>query len=137
MAGGVARDDEALSILDNRRTRTIIIDELEELAGFLTQRLCETESESIKFSIGSGNQNHDPQTLRHMLSTVDSLTSALTEVRMQQLQMIRDSPEFADRLADTLKQKHKLKHKVVFSPLKILINYIVIYLIHSNKKLKT
>ena len=29
MAGGIARNDEALSILDNRRTRTIIVDELE------------------------------------------------------------------------------------------------------------
>lgn len=29
MAGGVARDDEALSLLDNRRTRTLILDELE------------------------------------------------------------------------------------------------------------
>ena len=29
MAGGVARNDEALSLLDNRRTRTIIVDELE------------------------------------------------------------------------------------------------------------
>lgn len=112
MAGGVAKEEEALSILDNRRTRTIIIDELEELSGFLTQRLCETESESIKFSFGSGNQNHDPQTLRLMLSAVESLTSSLTEVRMQQLQMIRDSPEFANRLADTLKQKQKLKNKV-------------------------
>ena len=29
MAGGVAREEEALSILDNRRTRTLILDELE------------------------------------------------------------------------------------------------------------
>merc|ERR1711988_1336171 len=35
LAGGVARDEEALSILDNRRTRTLILDELEELAAFL------------------------------------------------------------------------------------------------------
>ena len=47
LAGGVARNDEALSILDNRRTRTIIVDELEELLGFLTQRLIETESNMI------------------------------------------------------------------------------------------
>jgi len=113
LAGGVAREEEALSILDNRRTRTILIDELEELSGFLTQRLCETESENIKFSIGSGNQNHDPQTLKSMISNVDSLISRLTEVKIQQLQMIRDSPAYADRLAESLKQKLKLKVKVL------------------------
>ena len=32
---------------------------------------------------------------------------------MQQLQMIRDSPAYADRLADTLKQKLRLKTKVI------------------------
>merc|ERR1712106_1299618 len=46
MAGGVAKEEEALTILDNRRTRSTIIDELEELAGFLAQRLVETTSSS-------------------------------------------------------------------------------------------
>ena len=43
---------------------------MQELSGFLTQRLCETESENIKFSLGSGNQNHDPATLHTMISNV-------------------------------------------------------------------
>ncbi len=38
--------------------------------------------------------------------------SELTEVRMQQLQMIRGSPSYADRLADTIKQKLRLVDKV-------------------------
>jgi len=115
MAGGVARDDEALSLLDNRRTRTLILDELEELSGFLTQRLCETENESLKFSLGSGEQNQDPATLRTMIGMVEGLAGRLTEKKVQQLQMIRDSPAYADRLADTLNQKLKLKQKVISS----------------------
>merc|ERR1712106_1289027 len=51
MAGGVAKEEEALTILDNRRTRSTIIDELEELAGFLAQRLVETTSSSAKFNL--------------------------------------------------------------------------------------
>lgn len=115
MAGGVARDEEALSILDNRRTRTLILDELEELSGFLTQRLCETENESLQFSLGSGEQNQDPATLRSMVGLVEGLAGRLTEKKVQQLQMIRDSPAYADRLADTLNQKLKLKQKVISS----------------------
>ena len=41
LAGGVAREEEALTMLDNRRSRALILDELEELAGFLAQRLAE------------------------------------------------------------------------------------------------
>jgi len=113
LQGGVARNEEARSILDNRRTRTILIDDLEELSGFLTQRLVETESENLKFTISStSHQNHDPQTLRKMIAAVDRLNSKLTEAKVQQLQMIRDSPIYADRVVDTLKQKQKLKVKV-------------------------
>jgi hypothetical protein len=38
--------------------------------------------------------------------------SELTEVRMQQLQMIRGSPSYADRLADNISQKLRLVQKV-------------------------
>jgi len=115
LAGGVARNDEALSILDNRRTRTIIVDELEELLGFLTQRLIETESNNMKIFISCGAQNTDPATLRTMINSVERLISSLTEVKIQQLQMIRDSPAYADRIVDNLKQKRRLKDKVEVS----------------------
>jgi hypothetical protein len=38
--------------------------------------------------------------------------SELTEVKMQQLQMIRGSPSYADRLADNISQKLRLVQKV-------------------------
>lgn len=117
--GGVARDQEALTLLDNRRTRIQIVDELEELAGFLTQRLLETENASIKFNMaagsGDGGQAHDAGSLRRLLASVEAMLAKLTAVKMQQLQMIRDSPSYADRLADTFKQKLRLKDKVVAS----------------------
>jgi len=43
--------------------------------------------------------------------------SELTEVRMQQLQMIRGSPSYADRLADNISQKLRLVQKVSILPL--------------------
>ena len=42
MAGGVARDSDALSLLDNRKTRNLFLDDLHELECFLLQRLAES-----------------------------------------------------------------------------------------------
>lgn len=112
MAGGVAKDEEALTILDNRRTRTSIIDELEELAGFLAQRLVETTSSSSKFNLVSSGVDHDPETLQKMLQQVELMSSKLCEVKMQQLQLIRSSPGVVDRLVDRLKGKLRMVEKV-------------------------
>ncbi len=75
LAGGVARDEEALTLLDNRRTRALLLDELEELAGFLSQRLVETESAGNKFSLsGAGSQQlQDADTLRQMIHNVEKI----------------------------------------------------------------
>merc|ERR1712106_740712 len=112
MAGGVAKEEEALTILDNRRTRSNIIDELEELAGFLAQRLVETTSSSAKFNLVSGGVDHDPETLQKMIQQVEMLSSRLSEVKMQQLQLIRSSPAVVDRLVERLKGKLKMAEKV-------------------------
>merc|ERR1712013_365245 len=112
MAGGVAKDEEALTILDNRRTRLNIIDELEELAGFLAQRLVETTSSGSKFNLVSSGVDHEPETLQKMLQKVELMSSKLCEVKMQQLQLIRSSPGVVDRLVDRLKGKLKMVEKV-------------------------
>jgi len=111
--GGVARDDEALSILDNRRTRALLLDELMELECFLQQRLVEITSDNIKLSLGtSSRQNQDANTIESMLSNIREMIDRLREHKMQQLQMIRGSPAYADRLADSLRQKLRLVEKV-------------------------
>ena len=40
--GGVARDTDALSLLDNRKTRNLLLDDLHELECFLLQRQAES-----------------------------------------------------------------------------------------------
>ncbi|KAG7172176.1 CDK5 regulatory subunit-associated protein 3-like, partial [Homarus americanus] len=50
IAGGVARDSEALTLLYHKKTRNQFIDELYELEGFLGQRLSELETEGSVFS---------------------------------------------------------------------------------------
>ena len=103
MAGGVAKHEEALRILDNRRTRALIIDDLEELSGFLTQRLSEKSSSGAKYNLVSSEDDMDPATLKTMIHDVESVSSSLTDSKMQQLQMIRDSPAVVDRLVSKLK----------------------------------
>ena len=90
-------------MLDNRRTRALILDELEELSGFLTQRLVEKSSSGAKYNLVSNEDDMDPDTLKKMIAAVERITSKLTESKMQQLQLIRGSPAVVDRLVDKLK----------------------------------
>ena len=106
IAGGVAKDEEALCILDNRRTRALILDELEELNGFLTQRLAEKSSSGAKYNLVSSEDDMDPQTLEKMIANVETVVAKLTATKMQQLQLIRGSPEVVNRLVDKLKGKN-------------------------------
>ena len=103
LAGGVAKDEEALRMLDNRRTRALILDELEELSGFLTQRLVEKSSSGAKYNLVSNEDDMDPETLKKMIEGVEKITSKLTESKVQQLQLIRGSPAVVDRLVEKLK----------------------------------
>lgn len=85
------------------------------MSGFLTQRLVEVTSDNIKLdmvSAGGGSQTEDPNTLKKYLSCVETIMSRLTELKMQQLQTIRDSPSYAERLTDSFKQKLKLQDQV-------------------------
>ena len=105
LAGGVAKHEEALRVLDNRRTRALIIDDLEELTCFLTQRLVEKSSSGAKYNLVSSEDDMDPATLEKMISDVEKISSSLTDAKMQQLQLIRDSPAVVDRLVAKLKGK--------------------------------
>jgi len=115
MAGGVAKDEEALSLLDNRRTRAIIIDELEELRGFLEQRLIESTAEGSKYSLVSGGSQESEASLRSMVAAVAAVLGTLNTPKMRQLQLIRGSPEVVGRLVDRLKAKRAQVARVVSS----------------------
>ena len=115
MAGGVARDEEALSLLDNRRTRAIIIDELEELRGFLEQRLVESTAEGSKYSLVSVGGQESEASLRSMIAAVAAVLGTLNTPKMRQLQLIRGSPEVVGRLVDRLKAKQAQVTRVVSS----------------------
>ena len=112
--GGVARGNEALSILDNRRTRNLILDELYELEAFFVQRIVETHSlehggKGNIFALTGINANSDlvnnEKAMNDILSCVRSLINQLTSGQIYKLQLVRSSPKHVDRLVDDLKQK--------------------------------
>jgi len=112
--GGVARGNDAFSILDNRRTRNMILDELHELEAFYSQRI--TENHSIEqggkgsiFSISglSGNSDivNDSKVMNNALDSIRDLIKQLTTGKIHHLQLVRSSPKYVDRLVENLKQK--------------------------------
>ncbi|XP_072229513.1 CDK5 regulatory subunit-associated protein 3 isoform X2 [Leuresthes tenuis] len=110
---GVARGEDALSILENSQSRSQFIDELMELEVFLTQRISEMGEESdvvamSQFQLApSVIQNQTREHVRETLSEVQDLLGRLTSLRMQHLFMIQASPRYVERVSEVLRQKLK------------------------------
>ncbi|XP_017291987.1 CDK5 regulatory subunit-associated protein 3 [Kryptolebias marmoratus] len=110
---GVARGEDALSLLENPQSRSQFIDELMELEAFLTQRISEMGEEGdvvamSQFQLApSVIQNQTREHVRAMLSQVQDLLGRLTSLRMQHLFMILASPRYVERVSEMLRQKLK------------------------------
>ncbi|KAE8283895.1 CDK5 regulatory subunit-associated protein 3 [Larimichthys crocea] len=119
---GVARGEDALTILENSQSRSLFIDELMELEAFLTQRVNEMGEEGdvvamSQFQLApSVIQGQSREHIREMLSEVQDLLGRLTSLRMQHLFMIQASPRYAAicliltvcrRVTEVLRQKLK------------------------------
>ncbi|XP_067285750.1 CDK5 regulatory subunit-associated protein 3 isoform X2 [Pseudorasbora parva] len=110
---GVARGEDALSLLENSETRGQFINELMELEMFLCQRLSEMHEEGdlvamSQFQLApSVIQAQTPERVQVMLAEVRDLLNGLTSVRMQHLFMIQASPRYVERVSELLRQKLK------------------------------
>ncbi|XP_019743373.1 CDK5 regulatory subunit-associated protein 3 isoform X2 [Hippocampus comes] len=110
---GVAKGNDALSLLENAKSRSQFIDELMELETFLSQRLTEMDQESDVVAISQFQsaprviQIQSSEHIRGMLSEVQDLLGRLTSLRMQHLFMILASPRYVERLTEVLSQKMK------------------------------
>ncbi|KAG0723741.1 CDK5 regulatory subunit-associated protein 3 [Chionoecetes opilio] len=111
VSGGVARGDDARTLLLNPKTRTQFIDELHELAGFLSQRASELETEGTVFCLSQFSsapasvQSHSADSVRAMGAQARVVIGRLSTTRMQHLLLISCSPRYVDRLAETLQAK--------------------------------
>lgn len=111
MSGGVAKDEEAFTILDSPQYRDVVLDELYELQSFLKMRLYELSANDkvhvISMSLLDGFTDHDAKTVTTMLTTVDVVITSLTTSLIQQLYQIKHSPKYVDILTNKL--RHKLR----------------------------
>lgn len=110
---GVARGEDALTILENSQSRSLFIDELTELEVFLTQRISEMGEEGDVVAMSqfqmapSVIQAQSREHVQGMLSEVRDLLGRLTSLRMQHLFMIQASPRYVERVSEVLRQKLK------------------------------
>ncbi|XP_034427149.1 CDK5 regulatory subunit-associated protein 3 [Hippoglossus hippoglossus] len=110
---GVARGEDASTVLENSQSRSQFIDELMELEVFLTQRISEMGEEGDVVSMSQFQlapsivQNQTQKHVREMLSQVQDLLHRLTTLRMQHLFMIQASPRYVERVSEVLRQKLK------------------------------
>lgn len=111
MDGGVAKGSDALTVLDNPKTRDQVINELLELNAFLKMRLFELSNDSDILAM-SQMQNASTmlqmQTIESIASMSDCVNVALTELtnkRISHLHNIKHSPKYVDILTANLKQK--------------------------------
>ncbi|XP_048470524.1 CDK5 regulatory subunit-associated protein 3 [Rhincodon typus] len=110
---GVAKGNDALTILENLETRNQFINELMELQDFLSQRLVEMNEEADILSINQFQtapaivQSQDVTKVVAMTTLVKDLIQRLTNVKMRHLFMILASPRYIDRVTELLQQKLK------------------------------
>ncbi|KAI5103298.1 CDK5 regulatory subunit-associated protein 3, partial [Silurus meridionalis] len=110
---GVARGEDALSLLENPQTRSQFIDELMELEVFLCQRLSEMSEEGDMVAMSqfqlapSVIQGQTCEHVQAMLADVRHLLEELTSLRMKHLFTIQASPRYVERVSDMLRQKLK------------------------------
>ncbi|XP_062269774.1 CDK5 regulatory subunit-associated protein 3 [Platichthys flesus] len=110
---GVARGEDASSLLEHSQSRSQFIDELMELEVFLTQRISEMGEEGDVVSMSQFQlapsiiQSQTQKRVREMLSQVQDLLHRLTTLRMQHLFMIQASPRYVERVSEVLRQKLK------------------------------
>uniref|UniRef100_H3CXL1 CDK5 regulatory subunit associated protein 3 n=1 Tax=Tetraodon nigroviridis TaxID=99883 RepID=H3CXL1_TETNG len=110
---GVARGEDALTVLEKPTSRSQFIDELMELEAFLRQRLSEMGEEGDVIAMSQFQlappiiQDQSCEKVRQMLSEVRDILGRLTSLQMQQLFMIQASPRYVERVSDVLRQKMK------------------------------
>lgn len=116
--GGVAKGNDAYTLLDNPRTRNQTIDELLELESFLKMRLFEMSSENDLLSLSQMQdaptilQMQTLESITSMLDAVEVVLNKLTNKRATHLHNIKHSPKYIDMLANTLKQKTTITEKM-------------------------
>lgn len=100
LSGGVAKNDQALSVLDNKKTRNLLLDDLHELSAFCSMRMYEMAKDD------------DSDTdIEHFVAMTNGLITDLTRGQLHHLQLVRSSPKYVDRLVEKLRHQMRLANR--------------------------
>ncbi|XP_049770734.1 CDK5 regulatory subunit-associated protein 3 [Schistocerca cancellata] len=120
LEGGVARGNEALTVLDNPRLRNQFIDEVMELQAFLKIRLFEMRDDSVRGvqltqlqNVPMSVQLQSSETVEKMLGQVAEVLSTANDPKIRHLCNIKHSYRYVDRLVEQLQHKLRLAEKMV------------------------
>uniref|UniRef100_A0A182UF71 Uncharacterized protein n=1 Tax=Anopheles melas TaxID=34690 RepID=A0A182UF71_9DIPT len=107
--GGVAKGDEAFTVLDAQQYRDRFVNDLLELQSFLKMRLHQLGSadkaQVLAFAIMDHFKDHDEKTVANMLAEVEVVYAGVTDELLQHLLQIKHSPVYVDILTSNVKQK--------------------------------
>lgn len=119
MDGGIAKGDQAYTILDSPSYRAKFLDEIYELESFLKMRVFEVNqlesSGNMMFSLMDNLSTHDIKSIKKMLENIDLILGELSGERTRHLFQLKHSPKYADILANKLKQKLVAVEKIKVS----------------------
>uniref|UniRef100_A0A1L8DM00 Putative cdk5 activator-binding protein n=1 Tax=Nyssomyia neivai TaxID=330878 RepID=A0A1L8DM00_9DIPT len=108
-SGGVARNEEALTVLDAPTYRDRFIDELMELEAFLKMRLYEltTTSDTNMLSMTFLDEiaGQDTNTIQQMIVNVEVVLANTLQPQLQYLHQVKHSPRYIDVLSAKVRQK--------------------------------
>ncbi|XP_035915025.1 CDK5RAP3-like protein [Anopheles stephensi] len=107
--GGVAKGDEAYTVLDAQQYRDRFINDILELQSFLKMRLHQLASvdkaQMLSFTMMDNFAAHDEKSVAGMLAEVEIVYTGVTDELMQHLLQIKHSPVYVDILTSNVKQK--------------------------------
>lgn len=112
MSGGVARDEEAYTVLDAIKYRDQFIDELYELEAFLKMRLFELTAKTEFIAMLDEIVGQDVDTVQEMLDLVEVCLAKVTNPQLQYLHQVKHSGSYIDILSAKVNQKLRAIEKL-------------------------
>lgn len=112
LSGGVAREEEAYTVLDATKYRDQFIDELYELEAFLKMRLFELAAKTEFIAMLDEIVGQDVDTVQDMLGTVEVCLTKALNPQLQYLHQVKHSASYIDILSAKVQQKLKAIEKL-------------------------
>lgn len=112
MSGGVARNEEAFTVLDAEKYRDQFIDELYELESFLKMRLFELTAKTEFIAMLDEIVGQDLDTVQEMLGLVEVSLAKVQNPQLMYLHQVKHSSSYIDILSAKVNQKLKAIEKL-------------------------